>query len=133
MGIWREAFRPHCHGLFVEKGTLFAQRYVSDPEFRLLDTAAERRAYLEPIPIPLDNARVFLDIGVGEHRPPDLPADRNAYVPAQRPRSRGRKHYTITVYAGDRDIYVGYPAGGGEARNMLWAIEKLVKAHAGRS
>ncbi|MCG5432937.1 hypothetical protein LV457_11650 [Mycobacterium sp. MYCO198283] len=132
MGIWREAFRPHCHGLFVENGTLFAQRYVSDPQFRLLDTPEERRAYLAPIPIPLDNARVFLDIGVGEPGQPELPADRTLHVPAHRPRSRGRKHYTITVYVGDSDVYVGYPAGGGEARNMFWAIEKLVKAHGTR-
>jgi hypothetical protein len=129
MGILRKAFRPHCLGFFVEKGVLWAQRDVSDPAFRSLATPDERRDYLDPIPVPLKNARVFLDIEIGSRRPLDLPEGATMrYCPAVPPRSKGDKFYTISVYTGTNDVYVGYPASGGEARNVFRAIDKLVKS-----
>jgi hypothetical protein len=132
MGIWRTAFRPHCLGLFVDKGVIYAQRDGSDPAFRLLATPEERREFLEPIPIPLGNARVFLDIEVGSRRPLSVPNGATLHCPSVQPRRKGNKYYTISIYTQDNNVYVGYPAGGGEARNVFRAIEKLVKsAHPG--
>jgi hypothetical protein len=128
MGFWRKAFRPHCAGLFVEKGVLYAQRDVSDPAFRSLISPDERRDYLAPVPIPLKNARVFLDIDVGSRRPLDIPEGASVTRPAAPPSTRGDKLYTISIYTGTNDVFVGYPASGGEARNIFRAIEKLVKS-----
>ena len=128
MGFWRKAFRPHCLGLFVEKGALYAQRDVSDPAFRVLVTPEERRDYLEPIPIPLKNARVFLDIEIGSRKPLNIPEGATAYCPAVPPDPKGDRLYTVSVYTATNEVFVGYPASGGEARNIFRAIEQLVKS-----
>jgi hypothetical protein len=112
MGIWRRAFRPHCLGLFVEKGVLYAQRDESD----------------EPKPIPLTDARIYLDIEVGSRRPIEVPDGAVCYRPAAPPRTKGDKLYTITVYTNSDDVFVGYPASGGEARNIFRAIDSLVES-----
>jgi hypothetical protein len=127
MGIWRRAFRPHCRGLFVDKGVLYAQRDVSDPGFRLLTTDEQRCEYLKPTPIPLNGARIFLDIEVGSRRPLDVPEGATMYRPAAPP-TKGGKLYTISVLSGTNDVYIGYQASGGEARNIFRAIEKLVQS-----
>jgi hypothetical protein len=108
-GIWRRAFRPHCLGLFVEKGVLYFQPGTSGP-----------------VPIPLDGARIFLDIEAGTRRPVDIPEGATCHRPAEPPRNRGDKLYTISVFTATDDVYIGYPAGGGEARNIFRAIDKLV-------
>ncbi|HEX2212441.1 MAG TPA: hypothetical protein VHH12_03075 [Mycobacterium sp.] len=128
MRIWRRAFRPSCAGLFVENGVLYGQRDATDPAFRLLVSTAEQREFLEPIPVPLNNARVFLDIELGSRRPVEVPEGATVYRPAAAPRNRGDKLYTITVYTATNEVFIGYPASGGEARNMFRAIEKLVKS-----
>jgi hypothetical protein len=128
MGIWRKAFRPHCRGLFVDKGVLYFERDVPDPGFRLLATPEEQRDYLSPIPIPLVSARVFLDIEVGSRRPLNVPDGATLYSPSEPPRTRGDKYYTISIHTANSDVYAGYPASGGEARNVFRAIEKLVKS-----
>jgi hypothetical protein len=128
MGIWRRAFRPSCLGLFVDKDVVYAQRDVSEPAFRTLATAEERREFLEPVAIPLTNARVFLDIEVGSRRPIEAPAGAVVHRPPAPPVTPGDKLYTITVYTDTNDVFVGYPASGGEARNVFRAIEKLVKS-----
>jgi hypothetical protein len=127
MGIWRRAFRPHCQGLFVEDGVLYAQRDAADPAFRLLVTPEERDDYLQPVPIPLGNARIFLDIEVGSRRPPTVPAGATLHSPSVPSRTRGDKYYTISIYSDDK-VFVGYPVSSGEARNIFRAIEKLVKS-----
>lgn len=126
MGIWREAFRPHCHGLFVEKGRLYAQRYVSEPAFRLLVTPEERDDYLKPIEIPMAGARVFLDIEVGSRRPPEIPDGHRVIAPAVPTRNRGKQLFTVSVFTAANDVYIGYPVSSGEARTLFRAIEKLV-------
>lgn len=131
MGFWREAIRPHCHGLFVDGGVLYAQRSETEPTYRFLATERERREYLTPIAVPLQNSRVFLDIEVGEPRPVDVPPGARAVIPSERPKPKGRKTYTIAVYTGDNDVYVGYAASGVEARGMFRAVEKLVKEYSG--
>jgi hypothetical protein len=128
MGIWRRAFRPHCLGLFVEKGVLYAQRDSSDPLFRSLATESEQREYLKPVPIPLNDARIFLDIEVGSRRPVDFPDAATCHRPPVPPRTKGDKLYTISVFTTTNEVFIGYPASGGEARNIFRAIEKLVKA-----
>jgi hypothetical protein len=129
MGILRRSFRPHCLGLFVDKGVLYCQRDASDPEFRSLTTPELRRDYLEPIPFPLKNARVFLDIEIGSRRQLDIPDGATLrYCPASPPRTKSQKLHTISVYTAENDVYVGYPASGGEARNVFRAIEKFVKS-----
>ena len=127
MGIWRTAFRPHCQGLFVDDGVLYAQHDTSDPAFRLLVTPEERNDYLESVPIPLENARVFLDIEVGTRRALTVPAGATLHRPSAPARTRGDKYYTISIYSEDK-VFVGYPASSGEARNIFRAIEKLVKS-----
>lgn len=112
MGMWRSAFRPHCLGLFVEKGTLYAEQDSSDAG----------------VPIPLDDAKIFLDIEVGSRRPIEVPDGVTCHRPAVPPNTKGNKLYTITVFTSTDDLYVGYPASGGEARNVFRAIEKLVKS-----
>lgn len=49
------------------------------------------------------------------------------YRPAAPP-TKGGKLYTISVLSGTNDVYIGYPASGGEARNIFRAIEKLVQS-----
>jgi len=112
MGMWRSVFRPHCLGLFVEKGALYAQLDGSEAG----------------VPIPLDDAKIFLDIEVGSRRPIEVPDGVTCHSPAEPPTAKSNKLYTITVFTSTGDLYVGYPAGGGEARNMFRAIEKLVKS-----
>ncbi|WP_260994228.1 hypothetical protein [Mycobacterium deserti] len=126
MGIWRRAFQPSCRGLFVDKGVLYAQRDVTEPAFRTLATDDERRAFLDPVAVPLQNARVFLDIEVGSRRPVEAPEGATVHCPAAAPRTKGDKFYTISVHTESNDVFVGYPASGGEARNVFRAIEKLV-------
>ncbi|HEY6647226.1 MAG TPA: hypothetical protein VI217_09060 [Mycobacterium sp.] len=82
---------------------------------------------MKPIPIPLNGARIFLDIEVGSRRPLDVPERATMYRPAAPP-TKGGKLYTISVLSGTNDVYIGYPASGGEARNILRAIEKLVQS-----
>jgi hypothetical protein len=127
MGIWRRAFRPSCLGLFVDNGVLYAQRDVSEPGFRSLASAQERHEFLDPIPIPLDNARIFLDIEIGTRRPVEVPEGATIHRPASPPRTKGDKLYTISVHTDTNEVFIGYPASGGEARNIFRAIEKLVK------
>jgi hypothetical protein len=110
MGIWHRAFRPHCRGLFVEGGALYAQGDASGP----------------PVPIPLNDARIFLDIEVGSRRPVDLPEGATCHRPADPPPAKGGKLYTVAVYTAAGDVFIGYPSSGGEARNIFRAIEKLV-------
>jgi len=112
MGIWRRAFRPHCRGLFVEGDGLYAQRDASDP----------------PLPIPLTDARIFLDIEVGSRRPVDIPEGATCHRPADPPPAKGGKLYTIAVHTATHDVFIGYPSSGGQARNIFRAIEKLVKS-----
>lgn len=128
MGIFRRAFQPSCLGLFVDKGVLYAQRDVTEPAFRTLATVDERRAFLDPVAVPLTNARVFLDIEVGSRRALETPVGATVHRPSVPPPAKGGKLYTISVYTDTNDVYVGYPAGGGEARNVFRAIEKLVKS-----
>ena len=128
MSFWRRAFRPSCLGLFVEKGVLYAQRDVADAGFRSLESAEQRQRFLEPVAIPLRNARVFLDIEVGSRAAFEIPPGATVHRPAAPPQTRGDKLYTISVHTESNDVFIGYPASGGEARNVLRAIEKLVKA-----
>jgi hypothetical protein len=111
MGIWRRAFRPQCLGLFVDKGVLYARR----------------DEHLTPIAIPLQGARIFLDIEVGSRRPLDVPEGATIYRPAAPP-TKGGKLYTISVHSASNEVYIGYPANGGEARNIFRATEKLVQS-----
>jgi hypothetical protein len=128
VGFWRRAFRPSCAGLFVEHGQLFFQHEMSDPAFRALTTAQARDEFLAPIPIPLQGARVFLDIEVGSRRPLSAPAQGTLAAPAVVPPAKGDKYYTISVHTADNDVYVGYPSSGGQARDIFRAIENLVRA-----
>ena len=127
MKFWRRAFRPSCLGLFVEDGALYAERDVADPGFRSLESAEQRQRFLEPIPIRLTNARIFLDIEVGSRRELEIPVGATVHRPAAMPQCRGEKLYTISVHTESNEVFVGYPASGGEARNIFRAIEKLVK------
>jgi hypothetical protein len=126
MGMWRKASRSHCHGLFVDNGVLYARRYVSDPAFRQLRAAEEREHYLTPIPIPLANARVFLDAEFGRRRL-DLPDDVNLIAPAV-PLTRGNTYYTVSVITDTDDVYIGYPVSTVQATKLLRAIDKLVES-----
>ena len=124
--MWRKASRPHCHGLFVDNGVLYARRYRSDPAFRQLRTPQERDHYLTPIPIPLANARVFLDAEFGRRRL-DLPTDVNLIAPAV-PLTRGNMYYTVSVFTDNEDVYIGYPVSTVQATKLLRAIDKLVES-----
>ncbi|ULE32419.1 hypothetical protein [Mycobacterium sp. IDR2000157661] len=128
MGFWRRAFRPGCLGLFVEKGVLYAERDIAEPPFRSLGTAEQRRSFLAPAAVPLKNARVFLDIELGSRRPLEIPVGATVHRPAAPPPSRGDKLYTVSVHTESNDVFIGYPADGGQARNVLRAIERLVRA-----
>ena len=128
MRFWRRAFRPSCLGLFVEGGALYAERDIADPGFRSLESAEQRQKFLEPVRIPLRNARIFLDIEVGSRRVVETPIGATVHRPAAEPKNRGDKLYTISVHTESNAVFVGYPANGGEARNIFRAIERLVQA-----
>lgn len=128
MGFWNNLTRPKAVGLFIDDGALYAKRYTTHPDYRLLVSPEEQRAYLKPQPIPLENARVFFDAEVVGQRTGAVGVDIGPFIPII-PVSLGKKKtFTVSVYTGNNEIYRGWSTSGKRALRLYRKTAKLIKA-----
>jgi hypothetical protein len=112
----------------VEDGAPSAERDVADPGFRSLESAEQRQRFLEPVPIRLTNVRIFLDIEVGSRRELKISVEATVHRPAAMPQTRSEKLYTTPVHTESNDVFVGYPASGGEVATSSGRSRNWLKA-----
>lgn len=128
MGIWKTLTQPKAVGLFIDGDTLYAKRYTSHPDYRLLVTPEEQREYLTPTPIPLERARVFSDTEVVGQRQGAVAVDVGPFIPIL-PVSLGKKKiYRVSVYTADNTIYRGWSNEAASAQRLVRKTQKLIDA-----
>ncbi|QIS17618.1 hypothetical protein [Nocardia terpenica] len=124
---YRALMRPHCHGLFIQDDTLYAQRYATHPDYRALVTLEEQRAYLRPVPIPLRNVRVFVDVAGDHPHTAAVGVEIGPFIPIL-PVSFGKKAVELSVHTADNVVYKGWAKQGGGALRLYRKIGKLIEA-----
>lgn len=128
MGLWKQLTRPKAVGMVINNDTLYAQRYTTHPEYRLLRTPDERRAYLTPIPIPLKGARVFFDARVIGQSTAAVGVPVGPFIPIL-PVSLGKKKvFWVSVYTDANVVYEAWSASGKQALRLYRKAGKLIAA-----
>lgn len=128
MGFWKRLTRPRAVGLYIENGTLYAKRYTTHPDYRMLVTREEQLEYLKPQPISLKNARVFFDAEVVGQRTAAVGVDVGPFIPIL-PVSLGKKKiFWVSVYTENNDIYRAWTYNNNGALRLFRKIRKLILA-----
>jgi hypothetical protein len=127
MGVWKTLTRPKSIGLYVQDGTVYAKRYTSHPGYRELVAPEERTAFLQPIPVPLHNARVFLDSETVGQRSGAVGVGVGPFIPIIPVSLGSKKVFAVEVRTGDGQIFRGWSGNGDQAARLYRKVRKLIK------
>lgn len=128
MGIWKTLTRPKAVGLFIDGDVLYSKRYANHPDYRLLVTPEEQRAYLTPTPIPLEKARVFFDAEVVGQRQGAVAVEVGPFIPILPVNLGKKKIYWVSVHTADNTVYRGWSNEAAAAQRLVRRTQKLINA-----